>query len=201
MPVSNTKHWKTELMRDVAPAVNYSGDFSDNVWLLNLDMVEAHTGRIIDYLIVPVESVGASTCTFDISNVLYSKLRPYLNKVVIPNQCGYATSELIPLQPVTTKINREYLAYMLRSDEFVTMINEKVAGAKMPRVSMSDFREFPVPIPPLSMQNEFAAFVEQTDKLKFAVQNAADLQIMLILNLANYHWKHRASVSDKGVKL
>lgn len=151
----------------VAPSVNYSGSFEENVWLLNLDMVEAQTGRILDYLIVQETDVGNSTCTFDTTNVLYSKLRPYLNKVVIPDQCGYATSELIPLQPVAHKLNREYLAYMLRSENFVSMISEKVAGAKMPRVSMGDFRNFDVPIPPMELQTEFAAFVEHTDKLKF----------------------------------
>ena len=174
LPVSNSKGWNTEKMREVAPAVNYSGDFEDAVWLLNLDMVEAQTGRILDYLYVNEEEVGNSTCTFDTTNVLYSKLRPYLNKVVIPDRCGYATSELIPLKPNPMKLERTYLAFMLRSDEFVNMINEKVAGAKMPRVSMSDFREFDVPVPPMELQKQFAAFVEQTDKSKLAIQQSLD---------------------------
>lgn len=172
LPVSNTKDWPTEPMNDVAPVVNYGGEFDDEIWLLNLDMVEAQTGRIIDYLMVSEDEIGNSTCTFDESNVLYSKLRPYLNKVVIPDKCGYATSELVPLQPVKSKLNREYLAYMLRSDEFVGMITEKVAGAKMPRVSMGDFRKFDVPLPPLDIQEQFAEFVKQVDKSKVAVQRA-----------------------------
>ena len=170
LPVSNIKRWPTEPMEDVAPSVNYNGKFDKKVWLLNLDMVEAQTGRILDYLTVTEDEVGNSTCTFDTSNVLYSKLRPYLNKVVIPDRCGYATSELVPLQPVKTKINREYLAFMLRSDEFVNMINEKVAGAKMPRVSMGDFRKFLVPVPPIELQNQFADFVKQLDKSKLLKQ-------------------------------
>ena len=166
MPVSNTKHWKTEKMNRVAPAVNYSGVFDDAVWLLNLDMVESQTGRILNHLIVSKSEIGNSTCAFDTSNVLYSKLRPYLNKVVIPDRCGFATSELVPLQPVKEKINREYLAFMLRSDEFVNTISEKVAGAKMPRVSMSDFRSFDVPIPPYELQMQFTDFIHQVDKSK-----------------------------------
>ncbi|MBQ5988867.1 MAG: restriction endonuclease subunit S [Oscillospiraceae bacterium] len=173
-PIENPKVWKTELMNDIAPAVNYNGEFDDEVWLLNLDMVETQTGRILDYLYVDKNEVGNSTCTFDTSNVLYSKLRPYLNKVVIPDRCGYATSELVPLQPVVSKINREYLAFMLRSASFVKMINEKVAGAKMPRVSMGDFRKFAVPVPPIDLQNQFATFVEQINKSKVAVQKALD---------------------------
>ena len=172
LPVSNSQKWNTEKMNEIAPAINYSGNFEETVWLLNLDMVEAQTGRIIDYLYVSEEDVGNSTCTFDTSNVLYSKLRPYLNKVVIPDRCGYATSEMIPLKPNPMKLERTYLAFMLRSDEFVNMINEKVAGAKMPRVSMNDFRDFDVPVPPMEIQKQFAAFVEQVDKSKFAVQKS-----------------------------
>ena len=174
LPVSNSKKWNTEKMNDVAPAVNYSGDFEETVWLLNLDMVEAQTGRIIEYRYVYENEVGNSTCTFDTSNILYSKLRPYLNKVVIPDRCGYATSEMIPLKPNTSKLERTYLAFMLRSDEFVNMINEKVAGAKMPRVSMSDFREFDVPVPPMELQKQFSDFVDQPDKSKLAVQQSLE---------------------------
>ena len=189
LPVSNSKRWNTEKMREVAPAVNYSGGFEDTVWLLNLDMVEAQTGRILDYLYVNEEEVGNSTCAFNTTNVLYSKLRPYLNKVVIPDRCGYATSELIPLKPNPMKLERTYLAFMLRSDEFVNMINEKVAGAKMPRVSMSDFREFDVPVPPMELQKQFDAFVEQTDKSKLAIQQSLDKLELLKKSLMQEHFK------------
>lgn len=188
MPVSNTKHWKTEKMNRVAPSVNYSGVFDDAVWLLNLDMVESQTGRILNYLIVSKSEIGNSTCAFDTSNVLYSKLRPYLNKVVIPDRCGFATSELVPLQPVKEKINREYLAFMLRSDEFVNTISEKVAGAKMPRVSMSDFRSFDVPIPPYELQMQFTDFVHQVDKSKVAVQKSLDEAQLLFDSLMQHYF-------------
>jgi len=174
LPVSNSKEWPTEPMSDVAPIVNYCGEFDNEVWLLNLDMIEAQTGRVIDYLMVSTSEIGNSTCTFDESNVLYSKLRPYLNKVVIPDRCGYATSELVPLKPVKSKLNREYLTFMLRSDEFVDMVTEKVVGAKMPRVSMGDFKKFDVPIPPMSLQNRFTEFINQVDKSKVVVQKSLD---------------------------
>lgn len=191
LPVSNTKGWKTEQMGEVAPAINYKGEFDDEVWLLNLDMVEAQTGRILDYLVVSEEEVGNSTCTFDTSNVLYSKLRPYLNKVVIPDRCGYATSELVPLQPVKTKINREYLAFMLRSDEFVNMINEKVAGAKMPRVPMGDFRKFDVPVPPMELQEQFADFAHQVNKSKFDTMTFAPIYAIINLYLHAHFYQGR----------
>ena len=173
-PVSNSKDLPIQKMNNVAPICQYDGSFEERVWLLNLDMVESQTGRIINYNIVGKDAIGGSVCTFDENNILYSKLRPYLNKVVIPNGKGYATSELVPLRPANKIINRIYLAYLLRSNEFVEMIKEKVAGAKMPRVSMSDFREFNVPVPPLELQNQFASFVEEIDKSRSRIQKSLE---------------------------
>ena len=172
-PVSNDKGWQHQAMDKVAPSSAGRGDNSETVWLLNLDMVEAQTGRILDYLYVGKEQVGTSTCAFDEGNVLYSKLRPYLNKVVVPTKKGYCTTELVPLRP-NAKLNRQFLAYLLRSEAFVSFINEKVAGAKMPRVSMSVFRDFECILPPIVLQNEFATFVEQVDKSKFEIQQSID---------------------------
>jgi type I restriction enzyme S subunit len=53
-------------------------------------------------------------------------------------------------------------------------ISEKVAGAKMPRVSMDYFRSIDIELPPIDLQNQFAEFVEQTDKLKFEVKQSLD---------------------------
>lgn len=172
-PIANPMKWMTKEMNEVAPVVPYKGEFEeDDIWLLNLDMVESNTGRVIKYNIVESSEIGNSTCTFNETNILYSKLRPYLNKVVIPERKGYATSELVPLQPIDGILERHYLAYMLRSNLFVDFISEKVAGAKMPRVSMQDFRKFNVPLPPIELQNEFAAFVQQVDKLKFKMEQS-----------------------------
>ena len=172
-PVSNDKGWQHQAMDKVAPSSAGLGDNSETVWLLNLDMVEAQTGRILDYLYVEKEQVGTSTCAFDEGNVLYSKLRPYLNKVVVPTKKGYCTTELVPLRP-NGKLNRQFLAYLLRSEAFVSFINEKVAGAKMPRVSMSIFRDFECILPSIDLQNEFATFAEQVDKSKFEIQKSLE---------------------------
>ncbi|MBS7265099.1 MAG: restriction endonuclease subunit S [Treponema sp.] len=165
-PVKNTKGWKTESLQQVAPAKPAKNNLNDKVWLLNLDMVESQTGKVIDYLYVNISDTGNSTYQFDEGNVLYSKLRPYLNKVVIPEQSGICTSELVPLRP-TEKLNRYFLANLLRTDFFVNFINEKVAGAKMPRVLMDTFRAFDCILPPIELQNDFAAFVQQIGKSKF----------------------------------
>ena len=178
-PLSNTKGWQTMPLTEAAPIKSWRGDLADEIWLLNLDAVEAQTGTVLFKHRVQSEEVNASTVFFTTENVLYSKLRPYLNKVVMPDEDGIATSELIPMYPLAGRLNRAYLCYWLRSDAFVKHISEKVAGAKMPRVSMDYFRSLSIELPPMELQQQFSAFVEQVDKSKLAVQKGLqELEIL-----------------------
>ena len=163
-------------MKDVAPSTSYSGaipEYNDGYWLLNLDMIESNTGRIINRILVPKEEIGQSTTSFSSEYVLFSKLRPYLNKVVIPDDAGYATTELVTLLPNKQYLTQVFLSYLLRSDEFLKYISSQVSGTKMPRVTMSVFWNFDVILPPVELQEQFASFVQQTDKSKFVVHLTA----------------------------
>ena len=186
-PLNNEKRWTTDKIKNVAPVKSYKGDFQEKVWLLNLDMIESNSGKIIDYLYVNINDVGSSTCTFNEENVLYSKLRPYLNKVVEPKKNGYATTELIPLKPNNEKLNRCFFAHLLRSEHFVRYISEKVAGTKMPRVSTDFLKNFDVILPPIDLQNRFEKIVQLIDKQKFELekqkQNYIDLKKGLMQQL------------------
>lgn len=147
------KGWEVEELGKLAPVMaSKTAPAEDEVWLLNLDKVESNTGTILDYLYVPVDSVGTSTCRFDTTNVLYSKLRPYLNKVVMPEQDGYATSEMLPLKPDPDRLTREYLTIFLRSPQFVEYISSKVSGAKMPRANTNALMQTRIPLPSISEQ-------------------------------------------------
>ena len=148
-------------LNDVAPIQQGNVPEANSYWLLNLDMVESNTGRVIDFIYCDKSEIGSSTVKFDTENVLYSKLRPYLNKVVIPYQAGYATSEMLPLRPNTDIISREYLTYLLRSPSFVSYINEKTSGAKMPRANSSDLKAYEIDCPDLSTQNQITSLFDK----------------------------------------
>ena len=98
-PITNDKHWKAQMLKDVAPECSPSIPQEDKYWWLNLDAIESNSGRLIEKVIVSGKEIGASTSRFDDTMVLYSKLRPYLNKVMIPDDYGYSTSELVGLKP------------------------------------------------------------------------------------------------------
>lgn len=170
--------WPMEKLGIVAPAKPIKSPQiadSNSVWLLNLDMVESHTGRVIDKLFCSADEAGTSTHWFDENYVLYSKLRPYLNKVVVPDGLGLATTELVPMLPDPERLDRKYLAYYLRSEQFVRWVNEQVAGAKMPRVSMKIFWEHEIPLPPLEEQKRIVTILDKADAIRQKRQQAIAL--------------------------
>ena len=134
-------------------------------WLLNLDMVEQQTGRVIEYKYVGEDDLNGSIIQFDTENVLYSKLRPNLNKVVLPQKDGFSTSELLPLRPDARVLNRDYLAVFLRSDSFVTWAVSKTAGAKMPRLGTKDLMSAEIPVPTIEQQTKIAEKFKKLEQL------------------------------------
>jgi type I restriction enzyme S subunit len=138
----------------------------DEVWNLNLDQIEPHSGRVLAKRMVNTSDLGPSTFAFDRGTVLYSKLRPYLNKVVLADDAGVATTELVPLRCDSSRLDACYLAHFLRGPEFLRFATNVVAGAKMPRMVMSEFWKFPVPLPPLPEQRRIAAILDQADALR-----------------------------------
>lgn len=190
-PVENNKRWDSAPLKNVAPQKAFKGDIpsaNGKYWLLNLDMVASNTGEIIQKCYFDLCEIGGSTTTFNTENVLYSKLRPYLNKVVIPNGIGYATSELIPLLPNKDILNNIFLASLLRCSYFVEYISNKVAGAKMPRVSMVDLWAYPVILPPLALQQEFASKIEAIEKQKALIKKSIEEVETLFNSRMDYYF-------------
>lgn len=169
--------WPLVKLGDVAPAKASKHAFStsDEVWTLNLDQVEADTGNLLGKVMAPVSEAGISTHGFDERHVLYSKLRPYLNKVVLPDEKGLATTELVPMLPDPLRLDRKYLAYYLRSKSFVSWVSSQVAGAKMPRVSMQLFWQHEIPLPPLPEQKRIVALLDKADAIRRKRQQAIQL--------------------------
>ena len=183
-PVTNDKNWETMPLKDIAPEAPSTTKLSGSVWLLNLDMIESHSGQIIEK-VYEDDSNMLSVAPFDTGNVLYSKLRPYLNKVVVPDESGYATTELVPLRPNPEKLDRVFLSHLLRGNNFVNYANSIATGTKMPRMPLGDLRKFKCILPPMELQLHFGEIAEQADKSKFELRKSIEAIDAVIKNLIN----------------
>ena len=118
-------------------------------WILDLEDIEKDTGKVLSKK-TSNESKSSKHC-FKVGQVLYSKLRPYLNKVVIADEDGYCTSEIIPFD-VYGGVNTLFVQLFLMSPGFVANAMEESYGVKMPRLGTEDARNAFVPIPPVNEQ-------------------------------------------------
>lgn len=177
-PVSNSKGWETKKLKDVAPEYTPQLPEEKEYWWLNLDMIESNTGWLIEKVMAKPDEIGNSTSAFDNTMVLYSKLRPYLNKVIVPEGYGYATTELVGMKPDEEIIDRYFLFNLLRGDDFLKYANDLSAGGQMPRMPMKELRSFECILPPMDLQKQFVEMYRQSDKSKF------DDEIISNLNLS-----------------
>ncbi|WP_414151716.1 restriction endonuclease subunit S [Acetobacterium carbinolicum] len=129
-------------------------------WLLDLEDIEKDTGRILNKKRMKDVKSNSSKHIFNTGNVLYSKLRPYLNKVVIADEDGYSTSEILPLDFGMNIFDR-YAQIVLMSPYFINYTVKCSYGVKMPRLGTTDGQLAVFPLPPLEEQKRIVAKIEE----------------------------------------
>lgn len=103
-----------------------------------------------------------STCvSFSSKHVLYSKLRPYLNKVIVPSIDGIGSTEWVVYKPNPNILRREYLAFVMRTKWFLNLASGSSYGARMPRANKAVLREIKIPIPSITNPNQSLSIQEQ----------------------------------------
>ena len=144
------------------------GQIGQDDWVLELEDVEKDTARIIQYKTKSDRTIKGTRHKFTKDCVLYSKLRTYLNKVLVPEKDGFCTTEIIPINFVAD-INPQYMCFVLRSQYFVDYTNQKGYGVKMPRLSTTDAKNGLVPLPPFDEQKRIVDRVEAIFALLYKI--------------------------------
>ena len=152
---------------------------SEELPYLGLECIESGTGQLLTGAMSKTpESPQANSFQFDSRHVLYGKLRPYLNKVALPEATGKCSTEIIPLLP-NDGVDRRYLAYFLRSPSTVNRISETVSGARMPRADMNMVFGLKMPLPPLKDQQHIVDLLTRAEGIvrlrREAAAKAAEL--------------------------
>ena len=140
---------------------------------IGIDSIEKTTGNLVGFRTVKEDNVISGKYLFYEKHIIYSKIRPNLNKVALPNFSGVCSADAYPILP-KENCSRVFLAFVMRSDYFLKYILPLSGRSNMPKVNREQLRGFSMPLPPLELQNEFAAFIEQLDKSKVELQKSID---------------------------
>jgi type I restriction enzyme, S subunit len=137
------------------------------------------TGELIDIQTAQEEGLKSGKFLFDRTMVLYSKIRPYLMKVARPEFDGLCSADVYPLLPKVTKLDRDFLFYLLMSKEFTEYAIQGSNRAGMPKVNRDHLFRFATYFPPIEEQKRIVAIVDQAfEAIDVAIENTKQ-------NLAN----------------
>ena len=180
MPFEVPSSWEWTTLGEVS---NYGDNRNIQVenightdWVLELEDIEKDSGNIVQYINKSERKINGTRHKFSSGDILYSKLRTYLNKVLIAPNNGYCTTEIIPFGTYGI-LSNEYICHILRSPYFLDYTIQCGYGVKMPRLSTTDACNGMIPVPPFSEQQRIVAEIEKWFALIDIIENGkTDLQ-------------------------
>lgn len=153
-------HWKSVPFRRIAKVqCNLVHPF-DNLEMLQIspDSIEKDYGKIIKIKTVAEANIDSDNHRFYKGQILYSKIRPLLNKVTIAPEDGLCSADMYP---ISTEEKTEFIKYYMLSKAFLSSVKNIVADrVKMPKINQDELKETRFVIPPLSEQEAIVTYLD-----------------------------------------
>jgi type I restriction enzyme S subunit len=137
-----------------------SGTISDKTWVLDLEDIEKTTSKLLVKVRFADRRSKSTKNVFKKGDVLYCKLRPYLDKVIVADEDGVCTTEILPVRAFYGIIP-EYIRLVMKSPSFISYVNSLTYGMKMPRLGTEDGRSSLFPLAPIKEQRRLVDCLEE----------------------------------------
>lgn len=174
-PILNQKKWDVTHLKDMIQIERENiipKRIKHGAKYIGLENIESETGKISDLETVNIGQIKSNKFKFSMNHVLLGKLRPYLNKVALPDFSGICSTDILPLLPKNNITNKYFVAYLLRHKSFVDYATKRPTGANLPRISPKIADEFKSYIPAFDLQQKFADLVQKVERLKEKQSNS-----------------------------
>ena len=165
MPFELPKSWVPSSLGEVAryglpEKVDSNKAISANTWVLDLEDIEKDSSRLVERILSSSRPFQSSKTRFKKGDVLFGKLRPYLNKVLVADADGVCTTEIVPVRGFFG-MAPEYIRLVLKSPLTMKRVDRLMYGMKMPRLGTDDALALNFPLPPLAEQHRIVAKVDE----------------------------------------
>ncbi|CAM5223484.1 restriction endonuclease subunit S [Alishewanella longhuensis] len=137
-----------------------TNDADKNTWVLELEDIEKDTSRLIQKVRFSEREFKSTKSQFNTGDVLYGKLRPYLDKVIVADEPGVCTTEIIPIN-CYGNFSPYYLRWMLKTPRFIKYADESTHGMNMPRLGTDKGEMALVAVAPVSEQSRIVAKIDE----------------------------------------
>lgn len=163
IPFEIPESWKWVRLGDI---VSYGGvkqslpeELNQDSWILDLEDIESNTGILLRKK-TNIRVCSNKFCFFK-GNILYGKMRPYLNKVLLADSDGFCSTEIMPLDFEQFKLYNYFFKTILMSPYFVEYATKVSHGVNIPRLGTQEAKNALVPLPPLAEQKRIVAKIEE----------------------------------------
>lgn len=136
------------------------------------DNIESHTGRLTGVTTASSLGLISGKYLFDSSYLLYSKIRPILNKVATPDFEGICSADIYPIRPIDGEMDKSYLAHVLRSQQFLSYAAKHSTRTNIPKINRPALLNFSAPVPRLPEQKRIADILDKADAIRQKRQEA-----------------------------
>lgn len=136
------------------------GSVAPETWVLELEDVEKGTSRLLERVRCADRQFQSQKNAFQAGDVIYGKLRPYLDKVIIADEPGVCTTEMVPMRAYGD-ILPNYIRLFLKSPYFIALATDSAHGMNLPRLATEVARAAPIALPPFAEQRRIVAKVDE----------------------------------------
>ena len=143
----------------VTPSIDCSNEIVNYIGLAN---IQSNTGELVNFEPVQGKEILSSSPKFEKGDILFGRMRPYLNKVWIAEFDGICSGEALVFRPDKDKVDTQFLHTLLLSELTLDQVVPLQSGSSLPRVSSSDVLSIKLPIPEdLQIQRKIGKEVEK----------------------------------------
>jgi type I restriction enzyme S subunit len=160
--------WVDARLGDVLTRVDAKIDpqtsHSESHFYVGLEQIESHTGRLLRATAEVTEAIDILSIktVFKKGDILYGKLRPNLNKVLVATQDGICSTDIWALR-ASEELLPDFALRYLRSPATYVRAAQLATGANLPRLSAEAFDRIPIPIPTIPEQQRIVDVLRQAD--------------------------------------
>jgi len=127
--------------------------------------IESNTGKIVNVKTAREKGVISGNYVFDKEDVLYSKIRPALNKVAAPSFKGVCSADIYPVRPNSGSLLRNYLVFLLLSEKFLGYAIRSSDRGKIPKINREALLSYEAHVPSVDEQRRIADCLSSLDDL------------------------------------
>ena len=152
-------------------------------WVLELEDIEKGSSKLLKKIRFIDRDFKSTKSVYKSTDVIYGKLRPYLDKVIVADEDGVCTTEMIPIKSFD-KCSPEYLRWFMKNPNFIEYANSSTHGMRMPRMGTDVAKKALISVPPIKEQKAIVqkvnALMGLCDRLEQEVQQSQEHSVQLM---------------------